>query len=62
LVKTTKGSGIPGSIDQGIWLQHVEVLDLEDMPMSPRRAICLKIGVDGGAQEAVEEDSKAQVK
>jgi hypothetical protein len=44
---TATASGIPGAMDQGIPKAHVEVVDLEDVPISPRRQACLQPGVQG---------------
>jgi hypothetical protein len=42
---TATASGIPRAMDQGIPKAHVEVVDLEDVPISPRRQACLQPGV-----------------
>jgi hypothetical protein len=44
---TAKASDIPGGIDQGVPTAHVEIVDLDDVPLSPRRAACLQPGIDG---------------
>jgi hypothetical protein len=41
---TAKATGIPGGMDQGIPRAHVEVVDLDEVPLSPRRAACLQPG------------------
>jgi hypothetical protein len=58
LAGTTKGSGMPGGIDQGWPQPHVEVVDLEEVPISPKRVAYLQTRVDGNLKKHFKKTQK----
>jgi hypothetical protein len=47
LLGIAKASSIPSGIDQGVPKVPVEIVDLDDIPLSPKRAACLQTVVGG---------------
>lgn len=55
---TAKAGGIPGAMDQGVRRAPVEVVDLDEAPISPRRAACIQAGVDGEPNKQLRKSQK----
>lgn len=55
---TVKDGGILGGLDQGVPKPPTEIVDLDDVPVSPRRAACLQPGVDGEPNKQLRKTQK----